>query len=311
MRFRHRWRRAADRAIGNLLLPSSGLVLRAISCLPQRWAFVAAAARGRRRYHRSRANGRLGAILGECLSAKPEQVESWSLRAFEHASCDELEWALLSRIDRASLPRYVDLRGLDHLQRTLEEGRGAILYSAHVRGHLLFFGALGLLGFKPTIIGYMQRLPDTPARTQRVWDRRDALLRDRMGCHFLYVTEDDFMGVRAANALRRNEVVVFVIDHSHSRQNIEVPFLGRKARFPVGPLLVARSTGAPLLHFWLHRPAERTPLIAEIGEPIYVSSDLNASLRTLVAPLERCIRMHPDSWATWLFPHPRLWVEEG
>ena len=127
-----------------------------------------------------------------------------------------------------------------------------------------------------------------------------------------FIWKGDFgVAARARNALRANEVVTFEIDHSHSDQTVHTDFLGRRARFPVGPLLVARASGAPCLPFWLHRPLRRTPQVAEIGEPIEVSDDIDASLRHLVAPLEESIQRHPESWATWLFLDFRLFVEDA
>lgn len=283
----------------------------ALSHLPRRPAFAAAAAVGRRRIRRASgavlrsSETRLGGLLG----ATSDDVRRWAVSAFEHASCDQLEYELLDRLTTERLPRYLDLRGREHLEGALLRERGAILYSGHVRGHYLFFAALGTLGYRPNIVG-MPADVDAPVQSRLALERRDRVMRERFGCSFLNMGGEDFaVGARAANALRRNEVVTFEIDHTHSTHNIEAIFLGRPARFPAGPLLIARATGAPLLHFWLHRPPRHTPQMAEIGKPIYVSNDLSASLAALLEPLEANVRRYPASWATWLFPDQRLWIE--
>jgi lauroyl/myristoyl acyltransferase len=119
---------------------------------------------------------------------------------------------------------------------------------------------------------------------------------------------DFAVAARAANALRRGEIVTVEIDHTHSERNLESTFLGRRARFPLGPLVLARSAGVPMVSFWLHRPKRYAPMIAELGEPIAVGDDVAASLRSCLEPLEASIRAHPESWSTWLFPERNVWI---
>jgi lauroyl/myristoyl acyltransferase len=307
-----RQRRGNDVAVSHRLRFPGDVGLRALASLPKRWAYPVAAARGRHRYRRAREtlNGRHAAILGECLAATPAQLQRWAELEYEHASCDELEWLLLTDVDRDNLAGYLAVRGRDRLEDALRQGKGAILYSAHLRGQYQFFAALGLLGFKPNIVGTTRSLPGTSARRHRLWERRDAILRD-MGCRFLYMVDETLVAVRAVNALRRNEVVAFVIDHSFSGHHVDVEFMGRPASLPVGPLLVAESTRAPLLPYWIHRPPGRRPQVAEIGEPIELSDHIAETLRRLVAPLEENVRRYPDSWTTWLFSDAHLWSEES
>jgi lauroyl/myristoyl acyltransferase len=229
-------------------------------------------------------------------------------RNFELAACDRLDYAHFERLTVERLPRYLELRGLDRLRANLDDGRGAILYSGHVRGHYTLFAALGLLGLRPNIVGMpIDRERGGPAIP--IYERNEQLLRDRFGCRFLFMAGSDFaVAARAANALRRGEIVTVEIDHTHSERNLESTFLGRRARFPLGPLVLARSAGVPMVSFWLHRPKRYAPMIAELGEPIAVGDDVAASLRSCLEPLEASIRAHPESWSTWLFPERNVWI---
>ena len=280
----------------------------ALAWLPRRSAYAAAAAVGRHRFRQGAdsVHGASEPLLGELLDATAADVRLWARRAFENASCDQLEYELLARLTRRRLPRYLELRGLEHRDAALADGHGAVLYSGHVRGHCLLFSALGLLGYRPNVVG-MPIDPDTPRSRRLALERRDVVLREH-GCRFLNMAGEDFaVAARAANALRRNEVVTFEIDPTHSGRNLDAVFLGRPARFPAGPLRSARAAGAPQLHYWLHRPERRTPLVAEIVEPTHVSDDLGRSLAALLAPLEASVRRYPESWATWCFPEQHLW----
>jgi KDO2-lipid IV(A) lauroyltransferase len=264
---------------------------------------------GRRRFRRARP------LLDEAIADVPPGLGLDAGRMavaargnFELAACDRLDYARFERLTAERVPRLLELRGLDRLRAGIDEGRGAILYSGHVRGHYLLFAALGLVGLRPNIVG-MPIDRDRGGSAVPLYERNEELLRDRFGCRFLYMAGGDFaVAARAANALRRGEIVTVEIDHTHSERNLESTFLGRPARFPVGPLVLARSTGAPMVPFWLHRPKRRVPMVAEIGDPVVVGDDLAGSLRACLDPLEASIRSHPESWSTWLFPERNVWI---
>jgi KDO2-lipid IV(A) lauroyltransferase len=281
----------------------------AVARLPARHGYAIAAAMGRRRFRR--AWGFLDDAIADIpagLGLDGERLAEVARRNFELAACDQLDYAYFERLTLESLPRHLELRGLERLRACLEDGRGAILYSGHVRGHFMLFAALGLLGLRPNIIA-MPVEREGEGTAVPVFARNEQLLRERFGCRFLFMAGGDFaVAARAANALRRGELVTVEIDHTHSARNLESTFLGRRARFPLGPLVLAQSTGAPMVPFWLHRPKRRTPMIAELGEPIQVGEDLDAALRECLRTLEVCIRAYPESWSTWLFPERNLWV---
>lgn len=280
----------------------------ALARLPTRPAYAIAAAMGRRRFRRARPS--LDAVIADVpeeLGFDADRIADVARRNFELAACDRLDYAQFERLTVQRLPRYLELRGLDRLEASLGSGRGAILYSGHVRGHYTLFAALGLLGLQPTIVG-MPIDRERGGSAVPIYERNEQLLRG-FGCRFLFMAGSDFaVAARAANALRRGEIVTVEIDHTHSERNIETTFLGRRARFPLGPLVLARSAGAPMVPFWLHRPKRHAPMIAEIGRPITVGEDVEASLRACLEPLEASIRTHPESWSTWLFPQRNVWI---
>lgn len=299
--------RARAMAVG-ARIAAYDLLMRGLSLLPLGPAFAIASWVGRRRYRRRRAGISIAhrRNVEQCLSATPREVDQTLERAFALAVCEDLEYALFSRLTRANLSRTIEFRGLDNLDQALAGGRGAILISGHLRGHYLFYAGLGVLGYRPNILGRGTDR-DQNRTAQRRFDRRDAVMRDRHGCRFLLMESSNFgVAVKAANALRENGVVTAEIDHTHSSENLQLSFLGRPARFPAGPLLLAQATGAPVMCFFLHRNPGG-PQIAEIGPPIEVGRDLLAALQQCVDSLEGGIRRHPASWAPWLFPRWHVW----
>jgi KDO2-lipid IV(A) lauroyltransferase len=286
-----------------------------ISLLPGKLAFAAARRLGRSKYRRLRPTlGPQAENMQRRLEAAPKQVEEWLQRSYELEACEYLDGCLFRLRGKERVLGLTEIRGLENLASALSSNKGAILYSGHVRGNFTFFAALGLLGFKPNPVRLQLRSIQHPVRR---WfsDRFNRMMERKFGCRFLWTQPDTFgLAVQAANALRRNEVVNILIDLSFSAENVDVDFLGGPARSPVGPLLLAQATGAPLLDYYVYRTDEWSPQIVEIGPPIHVSDDPAAAAQHCASRLETQIRKHPADWGPWLIEDWNLfatWGEES
>jgi lauroyl/myristoyl acyltransferase len=98
-------------------------------------------------------------------------------------------------------------------------------------------------------------------------------------------------------ALRRGEVVAMQGDRAlGDRGDASVPFFGTPARFPLGPFILARASGAPVIPaFCLLDHARR--YVISLGNPIEVEAGgEDAALRHWVTLLEEMVRSHPAQW---------------
>ena len=276
------------------------------SFLPLRWSFGIARRIGRLTYwRRRRAVEREMATMGPRLGLTPEQTDSTARRAFENASSEDLELCLYSRLSKENFGKLIEIRGLENISKALNDGRGAILYSGHLRGFATLGATWGLLGYK---VNHIDRGPRTESREHPIdhcfyqWRRR--VIQDKPGIRFLLASETNYsVALQAAKALQRNEIVTVLIDLPLSKRTVEVDFLGMRATFPAGPAVIARSTGAPLLNFYVYRPHTWGPLVAEIGPPYHASQNLTVTMQHCASRLEERILQHPADWATWLFPN--------
>jgi lauroyl/myristoyl acyltransferase len=135
-------------------------------------------------------------------------------------------------------------------------------------------------------------------RLARWWYERYNRQLERCGCATLWMEPSGFgVGVKALNALRRNEVVASPIDLSHSKDNAIVDFLGVPAPFPRGLATLAKASGAPLVSFFVHRDTGGR-LVAEIDEPFFVT-DVDAAVQQSATRLEQHVRRHPADWSPW------------
>ena len=110
-------------------------------------------------------------------------------------------------------------------------------------------------------------------------------------------------------ALARNECVVMISDIAKDDlQAVAVPFMGRPARFPLGPARLSRQTGAPILIVSCarlpdgrYRLEPQPPLYAD---PVKPTKEAVADLTARVAAgFERVIAAHPAQW----YPFHEIW----
>ncbi len=280
----------------------------ALSLLPMLLAVRLSELAGRLRYWR-RKNGvlPLQGKMALVLKAEPERAAAWWKRSFELAAREDMEAYIYPRLTKQTLSELIHVQGLDRLRAACADGKGAILYSGHVRGWFSFFVALGFHGFAVHTVGRTMKSQHPPVDS---WfrERRNSFAERKLGCTFLWMTPGNFgVAAKALNALKRNEVLLVFLDPSEPTQGTKVDFLGRKTRMPPGPILMAQASGAPLLSFYVHRDEGCLKQVAEIGEPFYASRDLAGSLQHCASILEEQIRKHPADWTPWLDPTAELW----
>lgn len=277
--------------------------------VPLRQDYMLARWHGRRYYRKRRpALERQAEDMCRRLGATPEQGDAWLMRYYELAASENVDRLLYQRMSAHEIGRLIEIRGLENLHAALARGNGAILYSGHVMGHFTFFTALALLGFPLNMVGFEDRIGVEARAADRVAQQQNAFMGERLGARFIRMGQSDFgAAVKALNALRANGVVTIEIDQSMSKRRFEVDFLGSPGYFPSGHAEIAKASGAPLLQFWIRRPAGWLPQIADIGAPHYVEDDEIGAVRHCAAAIERSIIEDPPSWLPWLYRRRLVW----
>jgi KDO2-lipid IV(A) lauroyltransferase len=271
-------------------------VVTVVSWLPFRLAFGAARRLGRLEYRVRRGEEPfLRPELTHGLALDADEIESLSRRSCELSVCQDLEYHLYTRARGRHMERLIELRGLDNLERALEGGRGAILHSGHVRGDFTLFAALAARGFTLSAIALH---PVCCLRAARLTfcTRCTERLERRLGLRFLWMEPDGFdVAARAANALRRNEVVIMEVDTPYAnRETAEVTFFGVPTIFAAGHAVLAELARAPLLEFFVYREESWFPQIGEIGPPFMVArGETQGGVQETARRLEAHARRHP------------------
>jgi lauroyl/myristoyl acyltransferase len=98
-------------------------------------------------------------------------------------------------------------------------------------------------------------------------------------------------------ALRREEVVAVQGDRAlGTRGDLLVPFFGRPAPFPLGPFILARAVGMPLVPAFCLLEADRRYTV-KVVEPLVVArGGEEEAARAWVGVLEDVVRQYPTQW---------------
>lgn len=242
-------------------------------------------------------------VLGDELGS--DEAERLAREFFRMTSCEVIDVMRL-RGRAQSLRRLVEIRGREHLDAALAEGKGAILCSAHFGSCDSAIALLHASGFPVTYIG---RSPSNMPGMSPVERRlREFVYTRRLRRHRQRPSIEPLPGrvqvaARAAVVLRANEVVTISSDAAPLKDDldrtVEVPFLGRRARLLPGVVTIAGLTGAPVLMVFMHRMADYRHQVLEISPPVPMDGQAVMAFGRCVAAIDAAIRARPAHWVYW------------
>ena len=185
------------------------------------------------------------------------------------------------------LARLVRLEGREHVEAALARGRGAIVLTAHFTTMELAGRALAS---SLTRIGFLYRPTHNEALSY-------ALERFRTGYGGHPIPRDD---IRAfIGALRNNECVWYAPDQSYRKKGAEmVRLFGIPAATNTLTSRLARTTGAPVLPYFLHRLPGTQGYRAVIHPPLenFPTDDAVADTERFNHLIEAQVRLVPEQY---------------
>jgi predicted LPLAT superfamily acyltransferase len=190
-------------------------------------------------------------------------------------------------------------RGREHLDRLVAEKRGGILLSSHVGS----FDMLRVLSARAGITLNLLVFTEHAPRINQFFERLDPSSRTRL-IHFDPSSIKATFQIKAA--VERGEFVGILGDRvwqSPRNRAVSVDFLGRQARFPLGPFLLQAVLGCPmLLTHCVRTGAERyestTELLAKAGVVPRDERDKHAAelAQRYATALEAACLRTPHQW---------------
>jgi KDO2-lipid IV(A) lauroyltransferase len=247
--------------------------------------------RARPKYLRA-AQANLSIILGLPESSAEVRAKAWAMVESHFAAwVDFLQFA--TRDPEAASRLIEGVVGYSHIAQGRLAGKGVLLLTAHLGNWEV--GGLMLAQMKQPI--HVVLVPDIfpGVESQR---RR---LHEKSGVTEIRVDRSFVPTLSVLRALSANGLVAMQGDRDFDNTGVAVPFFGREAFFPRGPLRVAMASGATVLPAFIVRmPDGRYRAIIEEPLPIENGEDRDRSLRVnlgrYVAILERYVREYPEQW---------------
>jgi KDO2-lipid IV(A) lauroyltransferase len=220
----------------------------------------------------------------------PAELSLLTRNVFDSYARYWLESFRLPVTTRAELEAGISFEGVDHVDRALAAGNGAIAAMPHLGGWDFGGAFLASVGYPATVVVEAIEPPELFE-----WF---ASLRQSHGLTVVPHGRD--AGTAVLKALRANGLVGLVCDRDLDRRGIEVDFFGERTTLPAGPATLALRTGAAILPtaVYFEGPSHR----GVIGAPIEfertgkLRADVATLTQLLAVELERMIGRAPDQW---------------
>lgn len=258
--------------------------------LPHRVAVGLGAAIGALAYHMV---GRRRALaLTNLRAAFPEkdarQITALARSVFQNFGRTAAEFLRARHLSAEAVAALMELQGIEHVDRALQAGKGALLITAHFGNWELMARYLSDRGYRLSVVA---RDANDPRTTEIVNEIR---------------RENGYQVFSRGNAakfilgcLRRNELVGILPDQNAG--DVFLRFFGRECGSVVGPAIIHLRTGAPLIPiFCVRLPGDRHRI--EVHPPITTTptgdteTDAKAIMEEVHAAIERQVRRYPDQW---------------
>ena len=170
-----------------------------------------------------------------------------------------------------------------------ENGKGGILLSGHV-GNWEAAGNLLKSRVTPTINVLMY-----DEEVQKIKQYTDSATG---GSKFNVIAIKDNLShvIKVHQALKRNEFIAIHADrYMEGAKFIEVDFLGKKAKFPLGPFIIASKFKAPVTFVFAVKENKYHYLLSST-KPITENLPPEEIAKKFVTELEKKVTLHPEQW---------------
>jgi lauroyl/myristoyl acyltransferase len=188
--------------------------------------------------------------------------------------------------------RRLSLKGLEHVDHALEQGRGIVLTLPHM-------GNWDAAGHWLCIKGYRMTAVAEELKPRSVFE---LFLRHRraLGMGIVPLSTAANVGAKLVELLRENQILTLVADRDLTGRGVVVEMFGAPMRLPAGPAYLSLSTGTPLSVCAVFTTPTGWHTI--IGPPVEIErtgvmrEDVAALTKVIAAGFERYIASAPPDW---------------
>jgi len=227
--------------------------------------------------------------------------------AYRAAMFNEIEVLRYTAMTPENIERVCAVEGLEHLDRALSAGKGAIILIGHFGANQMIMPALGHLGYPMNQLSapppvWAEILSDT--RTNPLWRAvlaRRWALEQRLPVRHINV----FRFLRHAfECLRNNEALGLAFDGGGGRGWTQVKMLARTANVSTQPIQLWRKTGAAVLPTIVYRERGSDRHHMRIEAPLEWQSHSSRAEEDRIN-----MQAYVDRFCTWLQSRPDQYLQ--
>jgi len=248
--------------------------------------------------YRNRALDNLKSVFGNTKS--DAEIRRIARAVFVNLAKNAIELVNLPKISASNIDSLVSIEGRAILDGELAKGRGVIVVTGHFGNWELMPVTLRIKGYAGSVIG------------RRIYfDRYDRYLNSLRKTHGVEIIYRDDSPRKILKVLKSNGVLGIVADQDvDSVDGVFVDFFGHPAYTPLGPVALAKVTGASLVPAFMIRAGRRHRLVFEKPIELIDTGDKDAdnteNTKRWSDVVEAYIRKYPDQWV-WMH---RRWKTE-
>jgi lauroyl/myristoyl acyltransferase len=227
---------------------------------------------------------------------------------FQTATLNYLDFLRGAHLSDAELRAGWTIENQEAFDAAMARGRGLVIVGGHFGNFELAASRLGAIGYK--LITPAERMQPEPLF--QLFCR----LREHHGLRI--VPADSRESLRELlDALRRNEVVMFLVDRFVAGQSVEAPFFGSPARMPTAPVALALRSGAPVMtaYSWREGAGRSHGIFSPLEMRAAADVANGAGRRPATATraraadeTQRALRIFLDRLEAQIAAHPEQWV---
>lgn len=229
----------------------------------------------------------------------PEERLKIARLSLRHMGRTIMDYTVFPFLKAKDAERLYKFEGREHVEQALKEGKGAFLLTLHLGNGDFAIAVLSLMGWPMYLIS-----KEFKARwLNDLWFG----MRRRHGTKFISPEKSSFEILRC---LRRNEIVVFVLDQFMGPPvGVRTRFFGKETGTAAGLALLASRTGTPVIPCYTYRRGDGYQ-VAVFEAPIKLDDgpngkDIAVMTQAYTDKLEAIVRRHPEQWM-WIH---RRWKE--
>lgn len=182
--------------------------------------------------------------------------------------------------------------GIENLRNLLAEKKGGVLISAHIGNFEIAEHFFADIDFDCQI-----NLVTTDQEVTVIKEYLESVSVKKSTVKFIYVKEDMSHIFEINEALSKNELICFTGDrYFEGSKFLEGELLGKTAKFPTGPFLIASRLGVPVVYVYVMKEKNlHYHLYARVAENVK-KRDAQGLLNSYTQNLESMIRKYPLQW---------------